>query len=386
MPTDEPPCATSWTGWTHCCSTRASGSYRAKAERVAALAERLAAEVLGVPEAAKAAHTAGLLCKADLATEMVGEFPELQGIMGGVYAREQGEPEAVWRAIYHHYLPIGIERDAPPSRQDLGQAAVTWAAVSLADKLDTLAGLFHAGEQPTGSRDPFGIRRQAQGIVRILVDLPELTGLTTRIALGPLLDMAREPHGSLSPEVATRQRDFVRERTRYVLEERGYDIRNVRSVTHQGSLAELCPLDARRKLEVLPALAGTADFQQLATLFKRVKNIARDISQTPAEPPSASVESLLTEPAELALLAELEQRQPVIDESVRTGAGYQQALAEASKLGPAVDRFFTDVFVMVEDEALRNARLTLMKRLERLILQLADVSEIVHAEETPAAR
>ncbi|SVD44861.1 uncharacterized protein METZ01_LOCUS397715, partial [marine metagenome] len=125
------------------------GSYRAKAGRVGVLAERIAREVLDSDDAAEAAYTAGKWCKADLATDMVREFPELQGVMGGVYAKEHGESEEVWRAIYYHYLPVGIECDARPSQSELGRAAVSWAAVSLADKLDTLVGLFHAGERPT---------------------------------------------------------------------------------------------------------------------------------------------------------------------------------------------------------------------------------------------
>ena len=135
------------------------------------------------PHAADAAAAAGRLAKADLATEMVAELTELQGVMGGIYAREEGQPERVWKAIYYHYLPDSVGADAPPTRQQLGEAAVTWAAVSLADKLDTVVGMFYAGEKPTGSRDPFGLRRQAHGIFKILVDLPELTGLSARPAL-----------------------------------------------------------------------------------------------------------------------------------------------------------------------------------------------------------
>ena len=123
---------------------------------------------------------------------MVRELTELQGTMGGIYAREEGLPEQVWKAIYFHYLPMGVEADAPPSRQQLGRAAIPWAAVSLADKLDSIAGMFTAGERPTGSRDPLGLRRQAQGVVKILADLPELTGLTARLRIGPLLDRATE--------------------------------------------------------------------------------------------------------------------------------------------------------------------------------------------------
>ena len=125
-------------------------------------------------ETAAHAAQAARLAKADLTTDMVREFTELQGTMGGIYAREEGLPEEVWKAIYFHYLPVGVEADAPPSRAQLGKAAVTWAAVSLADKLDTIVGLFAAGEKPTGSRDPYGLRRAAQGVVKILIDLPDL--------------------------------------------------------------------------------------------------------------------------------------------------------------------------------------------------------------------
>ena len=363
------------------------GSYRQKADRIGSLAERIARDLLGADaETASVAQRAGLLCKADLATDMVGEFPELQGVMGGVYAREQGETEEVWRAVYHHYLPVGVEADAPPSRRELGAARVTWAAVSLADKLDTLVGLFHAGERPTGSRDPFAMRRQAQGMIRILIDLPELSGLAVRVSVGRLVALAYDLHGSPDADIAERETAFVRERTRYLLEERGFDIRNVRSVTHQASLDDLYPLDARRKLEVLPEFTDSPDFRQLATLFKRVKNIAKELPDTEfavSESQGASdLSQELTEPAERALLSEIDARQPVIDRAVQTGDGFRQAFSEASAFGPAVDRFFTEVFVMVEDVSLRQARLRLMKRLERLISQLADISEIVPEEES----
>lgn len=349
------------------------GSYRAKSERVAALAGRFAAEVLGRPDAAAGARRAAELSKADLATDMVGEFPELQGVMGGVYAREQGEPEAVWKAVYHHYLPIGVGADDPPPRDALGAAAVTWAAVALADKVDTVAGLFAAGEKPTGSRDPLGIRRQAQGLLRILVDLPELTALDVRVAVGQILGPARGMHaqdgGARSGPV-----DFLLERLRYLLEERGFDRRNVRAVTHL-PLDAIRPLDARRKLEVLPEFTDTADFRTLAALFKRVRNIARELGDGGA--PDEPFETALREPAERALLADLTARRSVIDAAVETGAGFREAFAAAAALGPAVDRFFLDVFVMADDPAIRRARLLLLHRVEQVILRLADVSEIV---------
>ena len=360
---------------------KALGSYRAKSERVAKLAEEIAGHVLGRPDMAGAARRAATLCKADLATDMVGEFAELQGVMGGVYARERGEPEAVWKAIYHHYLPIGTGADDPPSRDALGEAAVTWAAVALADKLDTVVGLFGAGEKPTGSRDPLGIRRQAQGMLRILIDLPELTGLEARVTVGELLGLARGVHEAAPADAESRLTAFVLDRLRYLLEERGFDLRNVRAVTHQ-PLDRTRPLDARRKLEVLPEFTDTADFRTLATLFKRVRNIARELPGSASEAETAgssavAIESVLVEPAERALLAELTARRSVIDAAVATGVGFREAFAEAARIGPAVDRFFTDVFVMADDLTLRRARLRLMREVEQVILQLADVSELV---------
>lgn len=347
------------------------GSYRDKAERIAKLARKLAADVLGGArgeergaasreEYGDFAEKAGLLAKADLATEMVFEFTELQGVMGGVYAREERLPEQVWKAIYYHYLPQSVEADAAPSRAQLGAAATVWAAVSLADKLDTVASLFKAGEKPTGSRDPFGLRRSANGLVRVLVDLPELTGLDRAVAFAELGEAAEDPVVSA----------FLVERLRFLLEQRGFDARNVRAVTH-GDVGALSPLVARRKLEVLPEFTASRDFTQLATAFKRVRNIARDL---PAGVTGDIV--ALTEPAETALLKELDTREHAIESAVASG-DFRRGFAEAAKFGPSVDKFFVDVFVMVDNERLRTARLTLMKRLETVILKLADISEIV---------
>src|SRR3954463_12588856 len=205
------------------------GSYKEKAERIAKLADWIAREALGADAAtAAAAGTAARLAKADLTTDMVREFTELQGTMGGIYARVEGLPEAVWKAIYYHYLPVGVEADAPPSRQQLGAAAVTGGAGSLADKIASVAGMFAAGERPTGSRDPLGLRRQAQGAVKILADLPELTGINARLTLGPLLARAREPFGGYG-ESAQLLFTFISDRLAYLLEQRGFDVRSVRA-------------------------------------------------------------------------------------------------------------------------------------------------------------
>ena len=340
-------------------------SYRDKAERIEKLAEAIAGEALmASPAEAAAAAKAARLAKTDLVTDMVFEFPELQGVMGGIYAREEGLAEPVWKAMYYQYLPQSVEADGSPTRAQLGAAASTWAALSLADKADTLVQLFGAGEKPTGSRDPFGLRRNAHGLLRILVDLPELTGLDRAVSLAQVVG----PLNGDGTDAALQT--FLVERLRYLLEQRGFDARNVRAVTH-GIPGELRPLIARRKLEVLPEFTSSSDFTQLATAFKRVRNIARELpSGATADP------SLLKEPAEVALRGELEQRQQVIETAVAAG-DYRRAFGEAAKFGPSVDKFFTDVFVMVDDQALRTARLALMKRLESLILTLGDISEIV---------
>jgi glycyl-tRNA synthetase beta chain len=270
----------------------------------------------------------------------------------------------VWKAIYFHYLPVGVEATAPPTKDQLGKAAVTWAAVSLADKLDTVISMFAAGERPTGSRDPYGLRRAAQGIVRILVDLPELTGLDLRLTLGDLV--TEQPDEAFWA--------FMGDRVRFVLEQRGYDPRNVRAVTHAG-IAELSPLVAKRKLEVLPEFTETTEFRQLAVLFKRVRNIAKNLAAG-----APDLGGTLTEPAEVALAKEVDRIAPLVEAAVSSGTGYRQAFAEAAKAGPAVAKFFDDVMVMTDDQKLRDARLRLLRRLEGLILQLADVSEIVPEE------
>jgi glycyl-tRNA synthetase beta chain len=351
------------------------GSYAEKAERVGRLAATLARDVFKVDAAVEPARIAGRLAKADLATDMVREMTELQGTMGGLYARDDGHAVEIWKAIHYHYLPVGVEADAPPSKEQLGPAAVTWAAVSLADKLDTVVGMFSAGERPTGSRDPYGLRRAAQGLVRLLVDFPELTGLDVRATLGDLVGMTRDAFTPADSSWETPLNEFLLDRVRYVLEQRGFDVRNVRAVT-AGAPSDISPLQARRKVEVLPEFAASPDFQQLAVLFKRVRNIARNL-EAGAEVAAKDDRTVLTEPAEIALLADIDERQPLIEAAVRAGQGYRQAFAEAAKLAPTVAKFFDDVLVMAEDRGLRDARLRLMKRLETLVLQLADVSEIV---------
>jgi glycyl-tRNA synthetase beta chain len=356
------------------------GSYKEKAERIERLAAWIAKEAFAADEAtAKQAGHAARLAKTDLATDMVREFPELQGIMGGIYARSEGMPEEVWKAIYFHYLPIGVEADAPPTKHQLGKAAVTWAAVSLADKLDTVVRLFVAGEKPTGSRDPFGIRRSAQGIVKILVDLPDLLGRIPRKTLKEFLDAALRADGTTetwSAGVAESLFPFMTERMIFVLENRGFDVRTVRAVT--GSrFTDIRPCDELQKLKVLPDFVRTPDFQALAVAFKRAKNITKDLDfSLRSQPIHADHFAALTEPAEKELLEEIQRRRSIIERAANEGKNFREAFSEAAQMKPAIDRFFDDVLVMAPDLALRQKRQLALWRFVELVLKLADISEI----------
>jgi len=346
------------------------GNYREKTDRVAVLAGWIAGDAFGRPDAAAGAEQAGRLCKADLTTDMVRELTELQGTMGGIYGREEGLPEDIWKAIYYHYLPVGVDAEAAPSREQLGTAAVTWAALSLADKLDSVVGMFCAGERPTGSRDPLGLRRQAQGLVKILVDLPALTGLEEPLPLGRLLAQAALPFKGYG-DSADPLFSFVADRLAYLLEQRGFELRRIRAVMHAGIEATV-PLEALRKLEALSQMAGSEALLGVATLLKRVKNISKGVA-APASPVDAAT---LTEPAERGLAAALAAAAPVIRGAAARG-DYGDAFTGIASLQPVVAKFFDDVLVMAEDEQVRAARLGLVASLRDLILEIADISEIV---------
>ena len=345
------------------------GTYKEKAERIAALAGWIAASLGAGEGAAQHAALAGRLAKADLTTDMVREFTELQGIMGGVYARHEGLPEDVWKAIYFHYQPVSLDLDAPPSREQLGNATLTWAAASLADKLDTVVGLFAAGEKPTGSRDPYGVRRAAQGIVKILVDLPSMGVPQHTLGLSAMIDKAWAPHAALAGASREGWRalgfdEFFWEREAHLFERRGYrtdEIRVVGALVTTG-LAWNDPYEAMQRVDATAKARGSKEFQDLASLFKRVKNITKDRQDDGTD--LTTLVPVLREPAEAALLAELIERWP-------------DTVSKLAKLWAPVDRFFTEILVMAEDPALRNARLTLLTRLRGAVLKnFGDISEI----------
>ncbi|HET6956974.1 MAG TPA: glycine--tRNA ligase subunit beta [Vicinamibacterales bacterium] len=358
------------------------GTYKEKAERIERLAQWIAERALGADaDTAKLAGRAARLAKADLATDMVREFTELQGVMGGVYARAEGQPEEVWKAIYYHYLPIGVEADAQPTKAQLGKAAVTWAAVSLADKLDTIVGLFAAGEKPTGSRDPYGLRRAAQGVIKILMDLAiRSDGVSPRLT--SLLDQTSEnytPHALLAVESwRPACNEFFVERETHVLERRGFRADEVRVVVRRSW--EL-PNNALRRTEALAEIRRAPDFELLVELFKRVKNITKDVVKI--TPPS-KLGDKLRDPADFELAEALSTKGTRVH--ILAGDGnYAEALRVFLTLREPVDRFFKDVLVMVEDPVLRDARLSLLAGLRELVLiSVGDISEIV-VDETKQA-
>jgi glycyl-tRNA synthetase beta chain len=351
------------------------GSYREKARRIERLAGWIAGQAFGASsDVAAQAARAARLAKTDLTTDMVREFTELQGIMGGIYARHEGEPEEIWKAMYFHYLPIGVEVDAPPTRAQLGRAVVTWAAVSLADKLDTIVGLFASGEKPTGSRDPYGLRRAAQGVIKILTDfnpsgekpvgLPELIDQAYKNYGEGRLGAFESWQGPLS--------DFLIDRATHLLERRGFRPDEIRAVVPHWWKR---PQNALLRVQALAEARKSPDFEALAVLFKRAKNITKDFDGTLDD----GLRARLVAPAEMALLSEMRTRWPSIA-SALTRERYSDAMRELSLLSKPVDRFFTDVLVMAEEPELRTARLALLTELRRTILNIADIAEIAPEE------
>ncbi len=358
------------------------GSYRDKAERIERLARAIVTDVFhGSGEDAEGAATAARLAKADLATDMVFEFPELQGTMGGIYAREEGLPERVWKAIYYQYLPIGVEADAPPARAQLGAGAVTWAAVSLADKLDSIVGLRLAGEKVTGSRDPFGLRRQAQGIAKILVDLPSL-GVTKSVAVRNLVQLAAAGYGI--PETDWKQTvdtdSFLAERLRHLFSSRGFDFDELNAevpLEFSGDAAA-----AASKLQALHQMRNSAQFGALAAAFKRAANILSGTStRQPASTQAVSDFVPGAQAIDRILFEEIQKLRAQLAQDT-SGGDFASAFAHAAELRPYIDRFFDEVMVMHEDARLRELRLALLRDfVEAITGHLGDISQIVPQSE-----
>ena len=323
--------------------------------------ESLAATVADLLEAdAGAARRAARLMKADLLTDMVGEFPELQGIMGRHYALHDGEAPAVAEAIAAHYHPRFASDSLPQG--PLG------AAVALADKFDTLAGLYGIGQAPTGDRDPFGLRRAALGVIRILME----QGLP--LELPQLLQHAVDafPPQTLAPDTVAGLSEFLRERLRGVLRERGYSAEEADSVLSQ-PLVRLDRVPLR--LDAVRAFRALPEAQALAAANKRIRNLLRKSADSTVQHLPPPDPARFSEAAETALYAALAAVEPDVDACL-VRLDYTAALCRLASLREPVDRFFTDVMVLCDDAALRANRLSLLARLERLMNQVADLSRL----------
>lgn len=329
------------------------GTVGERVKRLVKLAETIAGH-LGADKAQ--AGRAALLAKADLVTDMVGEFPELQGIMGRYYALADGEPAVVADAIQGHYHPR-FNGDSLP----VGNIA---CAVALADRLDALVGFFGIGQIPTGDKDPFALRRAALGVLRILMETP------LPLDLASLLDdaIAGFPAGLLNGECRPASADFLRERLRHLLRESGHEQNAVDAVL---ALAPTRIDQVPAKLAAVKAFAALPEAAALAAANKRIVNI---LKKTEAASDAVEV-ALLQDPAEKALFAELTAATPGI-ESQLTAEDYEGALKALAGLRTAVDAFFEGVMVMADEPLTRANRLALLTRLAGLMNRVADISRL----------
>ncbi|MGH9567860.1 MAG: glycine--tRNA ligase subunit beta, partial [Candidatus Angelobacter sp.] len=318
---------------------------------------------------AGAAQQAAMLAKTDLTTELVKEFTELQGIIGGLYAKAQGLPQAVNDSIYDQYKPESMEDSVPRTPEG--------AVLSIADKADSIAGMFALGLVPSGSKDPFALRRQANGIVKTVAEqkLP--------INLSHLLSQARAGYqGSeaekkfvLSGDAYTQAlSSFFRERLEFYLRDAlGLDYDVVNATLAAGADDAV---DAAARAQAVAKVRPSSDFESISVAFRRMKNILRQAAENRRK---------IADPYQTAALKDADEKKlaamiPEIANNVqafRTARHYEAALMEISKLRPAVDAFFDKVMVMVEEEDLRANRLGLLQTLVREFSSIADFSEIV---------
>ncbi|MBZ0272351.1 glycine--tRNA ligase subunit beta [bacterium] len=320
------------------------GDYKAKVLRAQALAEWLAERV--EPEFADKARRAMWLAKADLLTQMVGEFPELQGTMGREYALRQGEDKDVAAAIFEHYQPRNAADTLPAS--PLG------AICAVADKMETLASCLGAGLAPTGAGDPYGLRRQALGVAQILLergwdlDVGEICAEATR-------DRGRE---TLAGEVF----DFLRGRVVYLLGQRDVatEIAEAALAARFSSVA-----DAARRAQAIAWFAKSSEYEAFATAFKRVANIAPRQAPGPVDP------AVFEDEAEQELWGAFQSVRESVDKAIET-ADFPAALVQIARIRPQVDRFFDKVLVMHKDERLKTNRLSMLASISRMFAEIAD--------------
>ena len=333
------------------------GSYREKTTRIQDVAEAIANRV-GRADLVEVVRTAGLLSKADLTTQVVKEFTDLQGIMGGIYARRERYPDSVWKAVYDQYRPASGSDDPP--REAPG------AILSLADKIDSLCGLFHIGLMPTGSKDPYGLRRAALGVVSIAISR------NWRIDWRPIFRTALSlypPHpDAAGPEKTLEQLGrFLAERLRSLLERHGHAYDEISAVLNVDFWDFA---DAADRVRALSEARRHMDFRSLVLAFKRIRNIVGE------EKPGETSPELYRDEAERALGADFLQARNAI-EGFLTQRHYAEAMETIASMAPSLDRFFVEVLVNCPEEDLRRNRLALLASIQREFTRLADFSEIV---------
>ena len=371
------------------------GSYGAKVQRTKAIAEYVGTilENVGSLKSEQKAHVlrAVELCKCDLTAQMVQEFTELQGIVGGLYAKVQGEPEAVATAIYDHYLPAGAEGESPRT--------LTGALVSLADKVDSVVAGFAAGYEPTGSSDPYALRRQANGIIKVILEnslslsLKEMVKAAIDTLETQFGKSAEESARNSSPEsrapspvlkwrkpretVQSKVLEFFAERLRYYLESvRAFRYDTVRAVVAAGADA---PADAHARAEAMEGLRGGEDFEALSVAAKRIRNILAK-SASSADWEAGEIETALMSDAEEVALFGAYAGTAKAAQGLGTMGEYRRALEAISSLRPHVDRFFDKVLVMAEEMTVRQNRLRLLKKLDELFSGIAHFAEIAEKQ------
>jgi glycyl-tRNA synthetase beta chain len=354
------------------------GSYHDKVERMRSLARWIAERWIGggvVQADVGGADRAAELAKCDLVTEMVREFTELQGIVGGLYARAQGEPEEIAWAVYDHYKPLGFDDPVPRN--------LTGCAVALADKLDSVVACFSVGAVPTGSSDSFALRRAALGIVKIILEKRLPLSLSAAVSFAAKALKEFPPKIDVSEGAQKQVLDFLLERARYILRERhgfAYDEINAAFAAGADDL-----VDAVERVQALNAIRHSKNFGPLAASFKRIRNILEKSAGVGDKGQSGVRIDLLHEDAEKELHA---AAQGIGEEATRRkkAGKYREALEKISELRPSVDHFFDKVLVMVEDEEIRRNRIALLGSLLKEFSTIADFSELGAEEVKDALR
>ncbi|HXA77629.1 MAG TPA: glycine--tRNA ligase subunit beta [Candidatus Acidoferrales bacterium] len=347
---------------------RRLGSYGDKVARIRSLARWLSEQWFsgGIPQADVAgSDRAAELAKCDLVTGMVGEFAELQGIVGGLYARAQGEPDEIAWAVYDQYKPGGLDDPLPRN--------LTGCAVALADKLDSLVACFAVGAIPTGSSDPFALRRAALGVVKIILEKNLPLSLSAAISAAAKSLKEYAPRIETSESVQRQVLDFLLERARYILRERrGYAYDEINAVFAAGA-DDLG--DAVERVAAVKAIRDTKNFAPLAASFKRIRNLLEKSAGKGDKGQGAVKQELLKDAAELQLHTVALR---IGEEATRLKKEkkYRKALEKISELRPSVDFFFDKVLVMVEDEEVRRNRIALLGTLLREFSNIADFSDL----------